>query len=312
MALGERLSSLAAQNGGADIIDILCAHGADSNKAPRWKSTPLHCAALVGCKEAIKTLCEHGANVNALNVLGEPALSFAAQGGYAEVIRTLCQHGADFNASSPATIALSIFKYHQVDAAAELLNIWFPNHLDEDGYSAPHYACDSSDMQTGHPDLVRLLLKQSRCDCDVQNTEHKTPLAWTLHVVDWLKKNVVSVLLEIFQMLLTAGGTMGQPAENPFSSLLSDFISALRFQDPPREQEIDSLCDCLKQLVMAGITPTEEDFDKMENATHPRLVQLLAATGVQEQAIFASSNRLSLQKSNVSASSSFAGQYTNL
>ena len=277
----------AAQKGRTNIVEILCAHGADTNKAPRWKSTPLHCAALVGCKEAVKTLCEHGANVNALNVFGETALNFAAQGGYAEVIRTLCQHGADFNAPSKGTIPLSVFKYHQMDAATEMLKHWFPSHVDEDGYSALHYACYSPEMQTGHPDLVRMLLEERQCDCDVRDTSNNmTALHWILFQVDLSKQNLVLEFLETFRILIAAGCSMGEGEASPCSSLLREFSMALSGHHPLRQQEVDGLCDCLKLLVSAGINPTEEDFDLINKAGNPSLVPLAAGRGVQEYAAY--------------------------
>ena len=283
----------AAQKGRTNIVEILCAHGADTNKAPRWKSTPLHCAALVGCKEAVKTLCEHGANVNALNVFGETALNFAAQGGYAEVIRTLCQHGADFDAPSKGTIPLSVFKYHQMDAATEMLKYWSPKQVDGDGYSALHYACYSPDMQASHRELVRLLLAHPESDCDIENPWDVTPLQDVFCMVDVAGVGKLSELSEIAQMLIKAGCSMGENCTCPFTLLRFKIAELLRYGQC--NQEIDSLCDCFKLLLSAGISLTEEDFHRLTRA-NPSLVQLLADRGVQEQVLYACSKPLSLKR----------------
>ena len=74
--------------------------GAVRVKAPRegGRSTPLHCASVLGHVEICRYLLDHGAEVNSRNSDGQTLLHLSCEDGHVEVTRLLLRHGADVTA----------------------------------------------------------------------------------------------------------------------------------------------------------------------------------------------------------------------
>lgn len=133
-SLHETALHLAAENGHAEIVDILIKAGADVDALDRWGCTPLHAAVwnvqsviaknLVrnganvllkndDCQETalyhaamrgfdpdcVTFLIENGADVNCVNNFGRTPLHTAAKHGHMRVAEILIEHGAKVNAA---------------------------------------------------------------------------------------------------------------------------------------------------------------------------------------------------------------------
>ena len=87
----------AAQNGHVEVIEALCQHGVDTNRADSAGQTPLLTAAQRGQTEVVRVLCQHGADVNKDDNFGRTPLATAAINGHTDVVALLCENGADVN-----------------------------------------------------------------------------------------------------------------------------------------------------------------------------------------------------------------------
>jgi ankyrin repeat protein len=87
----------AAENGSADLVELLLAAGADARAANRYGVTPLALAAGAGDATAVERLLGKGADANARRGEGETVLMAGARGGNAHVITALLAHGARIN-----------------------------------------------------------------------------------------------------------------------------------------------------------------------------------------------------------------------
>ena len=77
--------ALAAQNGNAEVIELLPKAGADANAAAPDGETPLMIAARTGSAPAIKALVGRGATVNVQDAwMGETPLMWAAAENHAD------------------------------------------------------------------------------------------------------------------------------------------------------------------------------------------------------------------------------------
>lgn len=111
----------AAQEGRAQVINVLVAHGADI-EARYCGYTPLYVASKMGRLDAVRALLKLGANVDANEGDGSTPLYVASQHGHWEIVSELLAHRAN------------------------------PELLFQQGYSPLYIAC-----QNGYPEVVRLL-----------------------------------------------------------------------------------------------------------------------------------------------------------
>jgi len=86
------IHSAAIRGNLVDIKSMLAKNPELINKKDRIGKTPLHCAAGEGHKEVVEFLCACGADVNAQNQFGKTALYYATKNGHKEVIETLRTH----------------------------------------------------------------------------------------------------------------------------------------------------------------------------------------------------------------------------
>jgi hypothetical protein len=84
----------AAENGHAEMIQLLLSKGADVNARTASGYTPLHLAAKNGHGLCARILLDAGANVNAQSDNGETPLYLAAGNGHGEMVQLLVARGA--------------------------------------------------------------------------------------------------------------------------------------------------------------------------------------------------------------------------
>lgn len=88
----------AAENGYADIVDVLAKNGADPNEADNNGTTPAMIAAEKGHASVITALARYSIDFNATDKLwGGTAVYFAVSSGRAAVVEALLSCDADFN-----------------------------------------------------------------------------------------------------------------------------------------------------------------------------------------------------------------------
>src|SRR5215813_915894 len=90
----------AARKGGAPIVELLLAKGADVHAKDRLGSTALTLAARTGDLETVKLLMARGADPNAADAVRRAPLFAAAIGQNPAIVRLLLQHGAPVNAAT--------------------------------------------------------------------------------------------------------------------------------------------------------------------------------------------------------------------
>lgn len=87
----------AAEDGNADLVQLLLENGADFLLADIYGGTALHMAALHGYDVVVRLLLEKGASVTAVDREGETALHAGAMGGNKTVVRLLLDKGANYS-----------------------------------------------------------------------------------------------------------------------------------------------------------------------------------------------------------------------
>jgi Ankyrin repeats (3 copies) len=91
----------AAAAGDLGAIERHLANGADVNgRGGKYRSTPLHRAALAGRAEVVELLIRRGADVNAHEADNSAPLHAAALFGHETVVHLLVQNGADVNVAN--------------------------------------------------------------------------------------------------------------------------------------------------------------------------------------------------------------------
>jgi len=87
---------LAAEEGNADLVGFLLAHGADVDMVTEGKNriTPLHMAAAKGKVSVIKVLVAAGADINAADAAGKTPLAWAIEAEQPQAAQVLREAGA--------------------------------------------------------------------------------------------------------------------------------------------------------------------------------------------------------------------------
>jgi ankyrin repeat protein len=80
---------VAAANGHARVIDLLCAYGAPINQQDKNQQTALHHAATKGHVAACQALLAHGANKTSTDRFGKLAINYARARGYDAIVELL-------------------------------------------------------------------------------------------------------------------------------------------------------------------------------------------------------------------------------
>jgi ankyrin repeat protein len=88
----------AAARGGAALVRLLLAHGADPNGRQQGEHVPLHAAAANGDAAMVAALLQHGADATAQNADGATPLDLARDAGHDAVLILLQQHAASVEA----------------------------------------------------------------------------------------------------------------------------------------------------------------------------------------------------------------------
>lgn len=118
--LGTTALHLAAQNGHAEIAEILLRGGVNRDARTKLERTALHLAAQGGSLEVVDLLLLHGSDVNARDMLKMSPLHWAVERGHICVVEKLLLSGADVRAKSkfsltPIDIALNSDNYEMMD-----------------------------------------------------------------------------------------------------------------------------------------------------------------------------------------------------
>jgi len=87
----------AANNGGADVAQLLIDKNAEVNARTSMGWTPLISSAMEGHFSVVVLLVKNKANINARSNSGETALLYAACNGHEAIVDVLIHHGADVN-----------------------------------------------------------------------------------------------------------------------------------------------------------------------------------------------------------------------
>lgn len=134
----------AAMHNHAQLVQLLCEYGANSNARTSAGLTPLHGAVLYHCHETAAVLLTHGASPGLALSSGLSALHLAAMKGDSEMVHLLLERGAPINARS---------RYARTPL---------------------HWAA-----LKGHVEIVQLLLAHG-ADCDARDATGRTPHDWAL------------------------------------------------------------------------------------------------------------------------------------
>ena len=134
----------AAMHSHAQLVQLLCEYGANSNARTSAGLTPLHGAVLYHCHETAAVLLRHGANPGLALSSGLTALHLAAMKGDSEMVHLLLERGTPINGRS---------RYARTPL---------------------HWAA-----LKGHAEIVQLLLAHG-ADCDARDATGRTPHDWAL------------------------------------------------------------------------------------------------------------------------------------
>lgn len=151
------------------MLEELLHYGAQVNGGVQG-CKPLIDAVRNGHANVVETLCAHGADVN--NVTGgiyaESPLLVAADCHRMGIISLLCQNGADVNKSAPL---LYVCRDANIEAVAEFLkNGANVNVTKSSGYSPLHIACYNlrpcrgDEVKRERLDLLKMLLEHRECN----------------------------------------------------------------------------------------------------------------------------------------------------
>jgi hypothetical protein len=158
-----------------DLVDVLLFAGADPNsRQPEAQVTPLHGAALRGCREIVVKLLDHKADVNSLDKRGRSPLHYACSKNEVAAADALLRHGAKVNqANNDGNTPLHIA------AGGYVKTLSRPQTTEAAGVKTTtveqvNLECDG---------VVKLLL-QNGAEVNVKNKAGQTPLAIADHPTD--------------------------------------------------------------------------------------------------------------------------------
>ncbi|PYH42660.1 ankyrin repeat domain-containing protein, partial [Aspergillus saccharolyticus JOP 1030-1] len=139
------------EEGLTDIISILVEHGADIGRIDNHGFTPCLWAAVAGQTQATDELLNIGADANAVSADGKSALHWAAGLGWSSVAELLLDHGASISQKANRHRA----PLETAAASGDLPTVQMllfsggdPNHQDQDGWSAIHFAAEEGHFET--------------------------------------------------------------------------------------------------------------------------------------------------------------------
>jgi len=117
-AIADRKLRMAASHNNSELVERLCANGANVRCFDEHKRTPLHFAASMGYSEVTEILLKYGADPNQKDKLGNTALHLAACTSHVPVVTLLLRAGTDLttidnNGRTPMQLAQAKLKILQ-------------------------------------------------------------------------------------------------------------------------------------------------------------------------------------------------------
>ncbi|KAI9697681.1 MAG: hypothetical protein M1836_004631 [Candelina mexicana] len=181
---------LAVDRGHKGIVQLLLEHGADTEVRDEHQWTPLILAAYEGHKDIVQLLLERGADIEATDGAEQTSLHLAALEGRRDTVQLLLEHGADIEATNThgnTSLILAAARGHK-----DIVQLLVKHGADtkatvEQGNTSLHLAADR-----GHRDIVQLLLKHG-ADIKATNKHGNTSL---LHAAGRGHTDIVQLLLE--------------------------------------------------------------------------------------------------------------------
>ncbi|XP_058863486.1 ankyrin repeat domain-containing protein 35-like [Acipenser ruthenus] len=231
---------LAASKGIAECLDMMLAHGTDSQARDTEGCSALHLAAKHGQPECVKTLLQHNIPADLTDCQGWTALHYAALAGCAASVALLCGQGAPIDSTNRAgqTALMIAARERQGVVCAELARRGADvNTTDHQGKSALMVA-----SQRGCVEAVRALLAFGAdvriVDSLGEDAVHYATQSGSEEVVTMLKnaqKNTGS------EMLHSDGNESGQPFEAAVSPEPAHWESERRERYETEQREIERL-----------------------------------------------------------------------
>lgn len=139
----------AAEDGRADIVQLLLDYEARVNHAGPGGFTPLHAAAKNGHTEVVRLLLDRGATKDQEAINRRTPLYEAVEHGHAEVARLLINSGADVNHMSPGDLTNLPYVY-----GAEPLRFYDGGSIDRVTHNEPIPLYDAADDRSA--DIARI------------------------------------------------------------------------------------------------------------------------------------------------------------
>ena len=174
------------------LVELLLKFGAKINeKTGSFELSPLHVAAIVGCKQICQLLIDCGADVNAKDKHDCTPLHWAARAGHKDVVEILLDCGADVNALniSRSSALFGAVQSDRVNVVKLLLSSGAEVNLTDDrGFTPLLCACV---QKSGGDETIKILLEYG-ANINVRDSRGRSPL----HIaVGQNNKNIVELLL---------------------------------------------------------------------------------------------------------------------
>jgi ankyrin repeat protein len=148
----------AAENGYAEMVELLLSEGADVTVADKDGWTPLIAASSKGHLDVVRLFLDNGAEVNLKDKTARAAISYAAGGGHRTIVQLLLKEGADVTVADKDgwTPLIAASSKGHLDVVRLLLDNGAEVNLkDKTARAAISYAAEG-----GHRTIVQLLLKK--------------------------------------------------------------------------------------------------------------------------------------------------------
>ena len=179
-----------------NLVSLLVSKGAEINeKTGSSEFSPLHQAAIAGCKQICELLISRGANVNAKDTDGQTPLHWAARVGNRDIVEILLDCGAEVNALnlSRSSALFGAAQSDRVNVVKLLLSSGAEVNLTDDRGFTPLLCAFV--QKSGGDETIKILLEYG-ANINVRDSRGRSPL----HIaVGQNNKNIVELLLAQYE-----------------------------------------------------------------------------------------------------------------